>query len=74
MRRAAKVFSWSAGALLVVAIALLAYLHNADLTIYKGRIERIASEWLGHEVSIDGALARSDSISASRPNRAKASA
>ena len=56
MRRAAKVFAWSAGAVLVIAFALLAYLHNADLTIYKGRIERIASESLGHDVSIDGAF------------------
>lgn len=54
MSKVFRIATWALGVLVVLTIALYAYLRSADLTVYEGQIERYASRVIGHKLDIDG--------------------
>ena len=54
MRKFVKVTLWALGAISGLAIILVLYLRNADLSVYEDEIESYLSEKIGHRLEIDG--------------------
>ena len=54
VRRTIRIFVWILAAVVILAAGLLAYLRNADLSVYQGRVESFLSSKIGHELQIDG--------------------
>lgn len=56
VRRIIRIFAWALAVLVVLVAGLFAYLRDADLSVYRDRIEAYVARSIGHELQIGGRL------------------
>ncbi|MGI9272289.1 MAG: AsmA-like C-terminal region-containing protein [Woeseiaceae bacterium] len=54
MKKLLRISLWSLAVIACLAVGLILYLRNADLSIYEDEIESYLSEKIGHRLEIDG--------------------